>query len=132
MISKILLTLTVIAVAWLVIRNRQQRLPTPSSDAGPSGVSGKPNSLIRWGGYALLVMMLLGSGMFLFLQWQDSYRVVTVRVIDTQSGRSVSYSARRADVGDRRFLTLDGREVNVANSERIELESTPNQQFSTP
>jgi hypothetical protein len=69
-----------------------------------------------------MAMLLLGSGAYIFMQWQDLSRVVTVVVVDTQTGRSVSYQARRGDIDERHFVTLDGREVNVANSERIELE----------
>ncbi|MCU7882318.1 MAG: antitermination protein NusG [Candidatus Thiodiazotropha sp. (ex Lucinoma aequizonata)] len=124
MISKLLLTFTVIAIAWLVVKNRQQRVLDVSSDKPPALVAQRrPNILLRWGGYALLAVMLLGSTLYLAMQWQEMIRVVTVRVIDTQTGRSVSYQARRTDVDDRHFVTVDGREVSVANSERIELES---------
>ncbi|MCU7839465.1 MAG: antitermination protein NusG [Candidatus Thiodiazotropha sp. (ex Lucinoma annulata)] len=126
MITKLLLTLTVIAIAWLVVKNRQQRVLDVSNDKPPALVTQRrPNILLRWGGYALLAVMLLGSTLYLVMQWQEMIRVVTVRVIDTQTGRSVSYQARRTDVEDRHFITVDGREVNVANSERIELESAP-------
>ncbi|MEW8508636.1 MAG: hypothetical protein AB2598_18245 [Candidatus Thiodiazotropha sp.] len=124
MITKLILTLTVIAIAWLVVRNRQQRMQAISHQ-GRTEAAPRPaqNSLLKWGAYLLLAMLLLGSGFFLFMQWQDLTRVVTVTVIDTQTGRSVSYQARRGDIEERQFITLDGREVNVANSERIELES---------
>ncbi|MES9992952.1 MAG: hypothetical protein ABW098_13420 [Candidatus Thiodiazotropha sp.] len=125
MITKLILTLTVIAIAWLVVRNRQQRMQAITHQGQPSEAP-KPahNPLLKWGAYLLLVMLLLGSGLFLYTQWQDLARVVTVTVIDTQTGRSVSYQARRGDIEERHFVTLDGREVNVANSERMELESS--------
>ncbi|MBT3057415.1 MAG: antitermination protein NusG [gamma proteobacterium symbiont of Ctena orbiculata] len=124
MIMKLILTLTVIAIAWLVVRNRQQRMQAISHQ-GRADEAPRParNPLLKWGAYLLLVMLLLGSGFFLYTQWRDLARVVTVTVVDTQTGRSVSYQARRGDIEERHFITLDGREVNVANSERIELES---------
>jgi hypothetical protein len=124
MITKLILTLTVIAIAWLVVRNRQQRVEAITHDKQPGIVAKRGgNPMFRWGAYTLLAMLLLGSGAYLFVQWQDYSRVVTVIVVDTQSGRSVSYQARRGDIDERRFVTLDGREVSVANNERIELES---------
>jgi hypothetical protein len=75
----------------------------------------------KWTGYTLAVLMILGSGLFLYMQWQDQYRVVTVQVIDSLSGNQTEFRARRMDVGERGFMTLDGREVTVADTERIEL-----------
>ncbi|MES9968744.1 MAG: hypothetical protein ABW092_01840 [Candidatus Thiodiazotropha sp.] len=128
MITKLILTLSVIAIAWLVVKNRQQRVEAISHDRQP-GVAPRQatNPLMKWGAYALLAMLLLGSGGYLYMQWQDAARVVTVIVVDTQTGRSVSYQARRGDIEERYFVTLDGREVSVANSERIELESASRQ-----
>ena len=129
MISKILLTLTVIGLAWLVIRNRQRRMTAVAGENPPPALKKKPNTVFKWAGYGLLGMMLLGSALYFAWQVKESYRLVTVRVIDTQSGRSVSYSARRMDVEDRRFVTLEGREVTVADNERIELEPAPDGGF---
>ena len=123
MITKLILTLTVIFIAWLVVKNRQQRVETITHQRQPDSAPGTgKNPLFKWGAYGLMVILLLGSGAYLFLQWQDHARVVTVVVVDTQTGRSVSYQARRGDIDERHFITLDGREVSVANSERIELE----------
>ena len=131
MITKLLLTLGVIAVAWLVVRNRSRRGQVSAGErterlAAPAerADSGAP----RLAAYALVVFMILGSGLFLYLQWRDEYRVVNVEVINTQSGNSVSYQARRGDVGERSFLTLDGRQVNVADTERIEMGAAGRQQ----
>ena len=125
MITKLILTLSVIAIAWLVVKNRQQRTQVISHDTRTSEAARPgPGPLLKWSAYGLLIMLLLGSGFYLYAQWQDYTRVVTVRVIDSQTGRSTSYQARRGDIEERHFTTLDGREVNVANNERIELESS--------
>lgn len=123
MISKILLTLLVIIIAWLVISNRQRRMAAVASEPRLVRPAQKSGPSWRWGVYLFVIMMILGSGLFLYLEWRDSYRVVQVQVIDTQSGKRVYYQARRMDVGERHFVTLDGREVSVADTERIELES---------
>jgi len=123
MIAKILLTLSVIVIAWLVIRQRQRRQAVIDSRPPPIVIKHSPNGYWRWTGYLLLIMMILGSGLFLYQAWQDHIRIVSVLVIDTQSGNTTRYQAHRGDVEARRFVTLDGREVSVANNERIELQA---------
>ena len=128
MFTKILLTLGVIAIAWLVVSNRarRERVSAASSStrlAAPP--TGRRDGALRLAAYGLVVLMILGSGVFLYLQWRDEYRIVNVEVINTQTGRSVSYQARRGDVEARSFLTLDGRLVNVAETERIEMGGAP-------
>jgi len=49
--------------------------------------------------------------------------MLTVHVINTQTGARSSYQARREDVQASSFTTVDGRKVYVAGIERIEVES---------
>ena len=129
MITKLLLTLGVIAIAWLVLRNRvrqSEELNTRQQTASLSPpVSKVSHKTPRLAAYGLVLFMLGASGIFLYLQWRDEYRIVTVQVINTQTGQTVSYAARRGDVGERRFETLDGRVVQVADIERIEMGGEP-------
>lgn len=91
-------------------------------DIGVRPAAVKPsNPLIKWLSYGVLGLMLSASLIFFGWQIEQGYRLVTVRVVDAQTGRSVSYIARRMDVDDRHFVTLDGLEVMVADGERIEL-----------
>ncbi len=128
MLTKILFTAAVIAVVYLLAKNRSQS----GSDAPGQPVarvtdqSGEPSSqqsqkLPRYLAYGLLFIMLAGSGSFVFMEWRDQYRVVMVRVVNTNTGRAVEYEARRGDVEERSFETLDGRRVVLADVERLEL-----------
>lgn len=123
MIAKILLTLSVIFIAWLFIGQRQRRQNSLATRPLAIPIKQSPNGYWRWAGYLLATMMILGSGLFLYQAWQDHYRIVSVLVIDTQSGNTMQYQARRGDVEARRFVTLDGKEVSVASNERIELQA---------
>lgn len=128
MITKLLLTLGVIGVAWLVVRNRSR--PSQVSSAEQTARLAAPSiqqssRTPRLAAYGLIIFMILASGVVLYLQWRDEYRIVTVQVINTQTGQSVTYAARRGDVEERHFQTLDGRIVNVANIERIEMGNDP-------
>jgi hypothetical protein len=125
MIGKLLLTLGIILLAWLFLRNRQKRIDAVAGEARLQAqpVAG-PNPW-KWGGYVLVVVMILGSGLFLYAEWQDRYRIVRVRVVNTDTGKGSDYQARRMDVEARRFVTLEGLEVGVADNERIELHPLP-------
>jgi drug/metabolite transporter (DMT)-like permease len=125
MITKLLLTLGVILAAWLVLRNRQKRMTAVAN--APPLLSHPPsrNPLWKWGASLLVVIMILGSGFFLYAEWQERYRVVTVSVVNTQTGERVDYLAHRMDVDERHFVTLDNIEVSVADTERIEMQSAP-------
>ncbi len=125
MITKLLLTLGVILAAWLVLRNRQRRMRAPPPEPRLQAPPRNGVNPWKWAGYLLVVVMILGSGLFLYAEWQDRYRVVTVSVVNTQTGERIDYQAHRMDVEGRRFVTLDGLEVNVADTERIELHSAP-------
>jgi hypothetical protein len=129
MIGKILLTLAVILVAWLVVRNRQKRMTAIAQEARlqapTASISASGPNPWKWAGYLLVAVMILGSGLFLYAEWQDRYRIVTVRVVNTDTGQGTDYRAHRMDVEDRRFITLEGLEVSVADNERIELRSAP-------
>jgi hypothetical protein len=120
MLMKILLTVTVILAAILVLRRRVQRVaqvqPVRAAPL-PAAKSRLPYFIA----YTLLLVMLGGAGFFMYLQWQDSYQVVNVRVIDSRTGNVVHYQARRGDVEGRRFRALDGRDVTLADVERMEL-----------
>jgi len=127
MITKILFTAAVIVIAYLYIKGRDGERRSPGSapveqksSAELSGV-GSDGRLRRYMAYALLGVMLAGSGLFIFLEWQDQYRVVTVKVINTNTGTSVTYRARRGAIDGRGFETLDGRRVLLADVERMEL-----------
>jgi hypothetical protein len=128
-ISKILLTLAVIGVAWLVIRHRQQSLSEAERVPRLDSAQQSSNRTIKWLSYGVLALMVSASLLYLGWQVSQGYRLVTVRVVDAQSGRSVSYIARRMDVDDRHFLTQDGREILVADGERIELTAYNPQQL---
>jgi hypothetical protein len=128
MILKLLLTLGVIGVAWLVLRNRYRRSQLPAAEQPARlspPVAKRADRMPRVAAYVLILFMLLASGVVLYLQWRDEYRVVTVRVVNTQTGQALTYEARRGDVAQHQFQTLDGRTVYVAEIERIEIGGDP-------
>jgi len=122
MLLKILLTASVILGAILILRRRMHRVAQVRV-AAQTGVQPEiPKSRIQYvAAYGVLLVMLGGAGFFIYLEWQDSYQVVDVRVIDSSTGNEVNYRARRGDIDGRTLRTLDGREITLADVERMEL-----------
>lgn len=121
MFMKILLTALVIAGAILVIRTRSRPQQAVVPAEAPVTAPGFQLSLPRVAAYAMLLVMLSASGYFVYRQWEESWRVVTVRVVNAGSGSEVTYQAYKGDVGERSFKTTDGLIVNLADVERMEL-----------
>lgn len=129
MLGKILFTAGLVAVLYLALRARLRAGHAAQSAPAPRGV-GRSRPLddmrvARIAAWSLIGLMLGGSALMLYLQWEDGYRVVTVRVVNTNTGRSVVYHARRAEVGERSFETIDGLTVTLAEIERLELGASP-------
>ena len=75
----------------------------------------------RVSAYAVVATMVVASALFAYREWDEAHRVVNIRVINVRTGEAVTYQAHRGDVEGRRFLTLDGRMVTLAEVERMEL-----------
>lgn len=121
MLAKIFLTVAVLLMAWLAIRARTRAgsrvAPTPVQN-----VPLVPAGFLRALAYALVVVMIAGTGLYLIQGWLAGREAVTVRVINANTGEGVTYRARREDVAGRSFRTLDGRRVTLADVERMELD----------
>ncbi len=87
--------------------------------AQPIPVAG--SSAIKFAAIGVVVIGLLGAGLYLYYQWQDNYQIVTVRVIDTRSGSEATYQAYKGDIDGRTFYTTEGRQVTLAEVERLEI-----------
>ncbi len=117
MFTKLLFTAGLLGLVYLGIRTRL-RTPPPAPAPAPATV---PSRLPRLAAWALIGLMLLISSVILFFEWREGYRIVDLRVINTNTGSSQSYRAHRGDVEDRRFVTVDGRVVTLADIERLEM-----------
>lgn len=118
MIRQLLLTAVVILVVFLVVRLR--RAPGRAA-AQPGATGGRRPSPQALAGWALLGIMVLGASVAFYLQWSDAHEVVTVEVVDGRSGERTRYQVYRKEVGDRRFRTVDGREVSLGQADRMVL-----------
>jgi len=122
MFGKILLTLAVILGAYHVLRARMRRdRESASKPSSRPPMPLVPPGILKAIAYGLVVAMVAGSLLWLYLDYTAGREVVMVRVINATTGSVTIYEARRADVEGRRFTTLDGRPVTLADVDRMEL-----------
>ena len=122
MFAKIVLTLAVILGAYLIIRARlrlARGIPRTPPTSRPSWIA---PLYARALAYGLLTAMVAGSLWWLYLDWEHGQGVVGVQVINVNTGAIARYEARRSAIEGRRFTTLDGRRVVLAEVERLVLE----------
>ena len=124
MFTKILLTLILLLSLYLLVRARLRLAKVAGTRPLPSRPPflSRPRRQIL--AYGLVVSMMAGSLIFLYLKWEKGQEILRVRVINTLNGTSFTYEARRhaIEAEGRRFRTLDGREVILAEVERLVLE----------
>ncbi len=115
MLTKIVFTLAVIGLVILVVRfrGRPARAPAPQKKPGSPWVKGLALGVVG--------IMLAGSALTLWLFWRDAHQVMQVRIIDSRSGRVSEYQAYRGSVQEHSFETVDGRQVHLAATERMEV-----------
>ena len=119
MLTKILFTLAVILVVALVFRVKN----TPAKPVKPQTAQTKNNK----GGvsaamvaYTLLGLVIAISALVFVLHWQDQHQVIDIQVTNSQ-GDTLKYQAYKKAVEGRRFTTIDGISVDLADSDRIEI-----------
>lgn len=114
MIGKLLFTIAIIAGVILFVRWRAQSRPAV---AQPHETEGG----FRWLALAVVMLMVIGSAIFVYQAWRDVSEVLEVSVVDAGSGKISRYQVYRGDLEDREFRTVDGRRVILAETERIEI-----------
>ncbi len=119
MIGKILITLAVIMICMWMLSTRVK----PGLREIPNPVAERNKKLMRNGAIAFMVVMAIAAGVMIYLEVDKRSAIVTVRVINTQSGTQESYRVMKSDIHSDGFTTLDGIEVFVAGIERIEIQT---------
>ena len=135
MLGKILLTLLVILIAYIYVRQRNINETRANSSAARKQQDDSGNQIeteskeastlsadLRLGAYMFLVLTIgLGCALYYF-DWQDDHRVLTVTLHGDNQADTVSYEVYKYQLGERTFTTLEGLVVTVASSERMEIE----------
>ncbi len=122
MLTKILVTLGVIMACIWVISARRDHTKVKIKTI-VSKENQERQKLLRRGAWSFMAIMVLAAIIMTVVDLWDKNALVTVHVINTQSGEKTSYQAHRADVQNNSFTTLEGRKIFTAGVERIEIEA---------
>jgi hypothetical protein len=123
MLSKILFTALVMVVVFAVQRARSrgaQAIPAARLVPPVRRLREMP-SWVRPAAYLFAGSIVASSAVYYYTTWQDNQRVVTIRVINTNSGDVASYEAHKGSIDGRSFETIDGLHVRIADAERVEV-----------
>ena len=132
MLGKILLTLAVMVIAFLFVRQRDMKEksspalitldPAKSKEKTVKPDDHNLSADLRVGAYMFLALVIgLGAALYYF-QWQDDHSILTVRLHSEGQAEAVVYQTYKFEMKERSFTTLDGILVTVASSERMEVE----------
>lgn len=124
MLTKLLLTATVI-IACLWVLSARRNKPEAVAKVVVSKKDQERQRLLRQGAWSFMILMVIAAGIMIAVELWDRNTVVTVHVINTQSGERISYQAYREDIQNVSFTTVEGRKVFTAGIERIEIEAPP-------
>ena len=122
MLTKLLLTAAVIAGCYLFIRYKRgealtNQHPQQRVEAEPSPQR-KPLNWLALGLVALTVAAAIG---FFVHDYQDSQTLLDVKVINPSNGEESHYKVYKGDLGARSFETIQGQQVRIGNTERMEV-----------
>ena len=116
MLTKILFTLAVILVVALVFRVKN----TPVKPGATQTQNSKGGVSAAMVAYTLLGLVIAISALVFVLHWQDQHKVIDIQVTNSQ-GNALKYQAYKKAIEGRRFTTIDGVSVDLADSDRIEI-----------
>lgn len=129
MVSKILVTLAIVACAALFLKQRSQATRASSDSAASASDSAAQHSSsgeLRFAAYLFLTLMLGLGGVLFFQDWREAHRIVTIKLYRENAPEPVIYQAYKGQLESRSFTTLDGVRVVVAGDERMELSGLDN------
>jgi len=127
MLSKFLVTLTVIVIAFFVVRQRHlntktsKKTPAITQKAQKNKAKTELASDMRAGAYIFLILMVTLGATLYYFDWQDDHKILTVNLHRSDQTQPVSYEIYKYQLQERAFITIDGRSIAVASNERMEV-----------
>jgi len=121
MIKQALITVLVALIVIIVARAKRAREEARSGGSRTS----EPEELWYQSttaivGFIFAGIVILSTAGITWLRYQHANEVVRVEVVEPASGTRAVYQVRRKDLGEREFLTVDGRQVSLGASDRVE------------
>jgi hypothetical protein len=123
MLTKLLLTGAVFVFMMFLQRMRTRRSQEiPTVRVVPERKT--PSAMPPWlkpAAYGFAAFTVLASCVWYYSAWHEDQSIVTIRVINPSSGDVSTYRARKGAIDGRRFQTVEGLTVRIADAERVEL-----------
>lgn len=118
MITKIFFTMLVIIIVGMIFRTQNQAAQPAKKEpaTAPDNASLAPKTVA----YMLVGLLIMVSGVVYYFSWSDANTLVRLRV--TNAGGVLSeYQAYRKDIKGREFTSIDGMQIQLADSDRLEM-----------
>ncbi|MBY5992079.1 hypothetical protein [Ferrimonas balearica] len=112
MLLKILLTLVVVLVGATLIKRRQSPVSAPRPSVVP------PKAWILG-----LVVVAVLAGLWGYQRYQSQNQVLELTVFSASQGEPQRYLVRRGEMDGRRFVTLEGLQVQLSDQDRVEIKA---------
>ena len=122
MLRQILFTILVIiaVITFYKIKNRvSDGIANHNSAVDAEQPEGKLTTKVM--AYIVLIFLALFSSIFFVLNWVESNQVIAVRVINGQN-QITHYEVHSKQLKQRSFITTQGLEVTLSESDRIEIQ----------
>ncbi len=119
MITKVLLTLLVVALAYLYIKWRmgQNKRRPASAEPAEGHTPVKLTALVF-----ILVSFTLTVGFFGY-RWVDGNQLLKITLISPQSSKPLHYEVRKSELHERSFTTTDGLMIRLGAQDRLQIET---------
>jgi hypothetical protein len=112
-LTKLLITLLVIAGALFYIRKPiAVRRIESASQLGQ-------RIIFRYVALAIVVLAVIGSGMYGYWSWQEGEQIVSVTVVSPAQDKTIIYQVHKRDIGINEITTVEGVKVRLSTQERI-------------
>lgn len=122
MLTKLLLTAAVIFGCYLFIRHKRA---VSAASQSPVRVQQSPktpeNKPVNFIALALVGVTVVAAVGFFIYDWQDNKTLLEVKVINPSNSEETIYQVYKGDLGARSFETIQGQQVRIGNSERMEV-----------
>ncbi|MCW8983231.1 MAG: hypothetical protein OQK13_04225 [Gammaproteobacteria bacterium] len=122
MITKILFTAFIILTALIFVRHKSSQSRRQQLDRQAQEQQEDNRKTAMFIAVAFVSLTLAVSAGLYYSHWKEAHRIFTVQIINSHTGSEQSYHVYQGDINGRRFRTIDGRLINLSDSERMEVQ----------
>ena len=123
MITKILFTALIILAALVFVRHKSSQSRRPELDRqARQAQQDESRKTAMFVAIAFVSLTLAVSAGLYYSHWKEAHRIFTVQIINSHTGSEQTFHVYQGDINGRKFRTIDGRQINLSDSERMEVQ----------